>query len=276
MHAKGRSLVGFREKMSSYVADVERCEVLVPARWARWSANCGRLVTALSIPERIPQIEVAVGDNAHGAGGARAGATNRRRPGKAAPPSSSSMACASCCRPAGPTGWRPLAGELPELWYELPAYDLKLAFEPADFIQVNGAMNRLLIDRVLRAAGARRRAHACSTCSAGWATSRCHWRAVPRAWWASRARPASSRGRGPMPQRNGLANAEFHVANLAGEEAVQRCLRWPGAVAIPMCWWIRRAPARWMCCRRWPASRRGGWSMCPATRAASRATSGFW
>ena len=143
----GHSLVGFREKMSSYVADVERCEVLVPAVGAL-VGELGRLVTSLSIPERIPQIEVAVGDNA-----------TVLVVRVLVPPSAADRAhmlaferqhgVRILLQAGRPDRLEPLSGARPELWYELPAYELKLAFEPADFIQVNGPMNRLLIDRVL-------------------------------------------------------------------------------------------------------------------------------
>ncbi|HMA12165.1 MAG TPA: hypothetical protein VKO83_09775, partial [Steroidobacteraceae bacterium] len=62
VHAKGRSLVGFREKMSSYVADIEHCRVLVPPV-GELIGELSKLLTALSIPTRVPQIEVAAGDN---------------------------------------------------------------------------------------------------------------------------------------------------------------------------------------------------------------------
>ncbi len=63
VHAKGRSLVGFREKMSSYVADVQNCRVLAAPVGALVGA-LSELLTKLSIPTRVPQIEVAVADNA--------------------------------------------------------------------------------------------------------------------------------------------------------------------------------------------------------------------
>ena len=54
--------MGFREKMSSYVAEVEHCPVLRP-EVGLLVGELSRLVTRLSIPARIPQIEVAVGDD---------------------------------------------------------------------------------------------------------------------------------------------------------------------------------------------------------------------
>jgi len=58
---KGGVLVGFRERKSSYVADMTGCEVL-PAPVARLLPELRALVGGLSIRDRLPQIEVAVGD----------------------------------------------------------------------------------------------------------------------------------------------------------------------------------------------------------------------
>ncbi len=60
--AKGRVLVGFREKASNFIADIDGCEVLDP----RIGASLNRLSTVIegqSMPDRIPQIEVAAGDD---------------------------------------------------------------------------------------------------------------------------------------------------------------------------------------------------------------------
>ena len=43
----------------------------------------------------------------------------------------------------------PCRATVPALWYELPDFNLRLAFLPADFIQVNGDMNRRLVSRVV-------------------------------------------------------------------------------------------------------------------------------
>ena len=59
---KGVALVGFREKHSTYVADMTNCQVLTP-HVASLLVPLRRLVEELSILERMPQIEVAVGDN---------------------------------------------------------------------------------------------------------------------------------------------------------------------------------------------------------------------
>lgn len=59
---KERALVGFREKASSYVAEMSECRVL-PKHISDLIMPLRELLNQLSIRERIPQIEVAVGDN---------------------------------------------------------------------------------------------------------------------------------------------------------------------------------------------------------------------
>lgn len=226
VHAKGRSLVGFREKMSSYVADVARCEVLRPEVGAL-VGELGRLVSALSIPERIPQIEVAVGDNC-----------TVLVVRVLAPPTPDDRGklvdfarehgVAILLQAGRPDQLEPLSGQMPELWYELPAYGLKLAFEPTDFIQVNGAMNRALIDRVLELLQLDGDARVLDLfCGLGNFTLPLARRAAQvvgiegDAGLIERARANAT--------RNGITNAGFHAANLAGEEAVGRCLALVGA-----------------------------------------------
>lgn len=58
---KGRVLVGFRERGSSFVADIACCEVLASEVGSQLDA-LARLIERLSIRERLPQIEVAQGD----------------------------------------------------------------------------------------------------------------------------------------------------------------------------------------------------------------------
>ena len=60
---KGGVLVGFHERASSYVADMDSCEVL-PARVSELLVPLRRLIEGLSIRDRLPQIEVAVADDA--------------------------------------------------------------------------------------------------------------------------------------------------------------------------------------------------------------------
>ncbi|MGD8312278.1 MAG: TRAM domain-containing protein, partial [Gammaproteobacteria bacterium] len=56
---KGRVLVGFREKYSSFVAELSRCEVLAPAVGGR-IRELAALLDRLEAGKRVPQVEVAV------------------------------------------------------------------------------------------------------------------------------------------------------------------------------------------------------------------------
>jgi 23S rRNA (uracil1939-C5)-methyltransferase len=52
-------------------------------------------------------------------------------------------------QPGGPASVRPLTEPAPELSYALPESGVTLRFEPGDFLQVNAAMNRLLVERTI-------------------------------------------------------------------------------------------------------------------------------
>ena len=60
---KGKVLVGFRERLGPFIADVQHCDVLAPPV-GDLIAPLANLIMTLSIRERVPQIEVAVADNA--------------------------------------------------------------------------------------------------------------------------------------------------------------------------------------------------------------------
>ena len=60
---KGRVLVGFRERGAPYIAVMDRCEILAPPG-GDLLLSLAELIHGLSIRNRVPQIELAVGDNA--------------------------------------------------------------------------------------------------------------------------------------------------------------------------------------------------------------------
>ena len=141
---KGRVLVGFRERHSPYVADLRRCEVL-DERVGGLLEELAALIDGLSIRDRLPQIEVAGGDAVMG--------LNFR---VLTPPSAADLAqlqafgerhgFALYLQPGGPDSVR-LLGAGGALSYRLPDFDLNLEFQPWHFIQVNAAINRQLVRR---------------------------------------------------------------------------------------------------------------------------------
>lgn len=62
VEARDEALVGFREKRNRFIADIHQCEVLVPEVGHRLDA-LRELVSSLASRSRIPQIEVARGDD---------------------------------------------------------------------------------------------------------------------------------------------------------------------------------------------------------------------
>ncbi len=149
VEGKGGALVGFRERRSTYVADMDSCEVL-PPRISALIPGLRALISALSIRNRLPQVEIAVGD------AAIVLLFRNLLPFSAADQDLlRAFADANRVRvwlqPAGPDSaapFHPAAHE--DLYYTLPEFGLKLSFKPADFTQVNPAVNRLLVSRAVR------------------------------------------------------------------------------------------------------------------------------
>ena len=143
------ALVGFRERRSTYVADMRSCEVLAPPVSALLP-RLRELIGELSVRERVPQIEVAVGDDAtvlvfrHLLPLTGEDEAHLRR-------FAASAGVHVWLQPGGPDSAAPLQpAERDVLSYRLPQYDVRIAFEPTDFTQVNDSMNRALVSRVMR------------------------------------------------------------------------------------------------------------------------------
>jgi len=142
---KGGALVGFREKAAPYIADIEACEVLHPSVGGRL-LELRALIDSLSIPDRIPQIEVAIGDTtvalvlrhlAPLSEADRAVLTDfQRRTG-----------IGIYLQPGAEDTVHALDPETVRLSYCVD--QITVQFSPTDFTQVNGEINRAMIDVVL-------------------------------------------------------------------------------------------------------------------------------
>jgi len=146
---KGRTLVGFHEKRSSFVADMQHCEILAP-KIALLLPLLAELIDGLSIRERLPQIEVAVGEHVD--------VLVLR---VMDPPSSDDQAALRAfadrheiqfwLQTGGPDTFVPFHPlDAPQLSYGLPEFDIIMPFEPGEFTQVNSALNRVMISRAMR------------------------------------------------------------------------------------------------------------------------------
>ncbi|WP_415033182.1 23S rRNA (uracil(1939)-C(5))-methyltransferase RlmD [Azonexus sp.] len=147
--AQDTMLIGFHEWRSSYIADIRECHVMPPPVSALLMP-LRALLGGLSIAERLPQIEVAVGE--------RCTALVLRILQKLSKQDEAALRAFAdqhqvvfYLQPKGPeTAERfyPLPG--PPLTYVLPEFDLEFAFRPTDFTQVNHAMNRVLLRRAVQ------------------------------------------------------------------------------------------------------------------------------
>ena len=143
--AKGRALVGFREKHAPFITDMHRCEVLAQPLDALIN-DLSELVGKLSIRARLPQIELAVAENA-------VALVFRVLD----PPSEADLDAFRAfgvahdmriyLQPKGLDSVSLLypAEDSEPLFYTLPEFDIRIDFEPVDFIQVNSEINRRMV-----------------------------------------------------------------------------------------------------------------------------------
>ena len=152
---KGGALIGFRERRSTFVVDMASCLVL-PQRISALLPELRALVGSLSIRERVPQIELAIGEGADEDGREPLDVLVLR---VLEPPSDTDVDALTAfaarhgiqfhLQPRGPDSVRPLAANARKLAYELPEFALRFEFEPTDFTQVNAQMNRVLVRRAI-------------------------------------------------------------------------------------------------------------------------------
>jgi len=145
---KGVVLVGFHERKSSYVADMDSCEVLPPALSALLPRLRG-LIGAMAQRDRLPQIEVAIGQQV------MALVLRHLEP---LPDGDLALLRAFSAehgvqwwlQPKGPDTVHLLDERGPMLSYSLPEFDIEMPFKPTDFTQVNHEINRAMVSRALR------------------------------------------------------------------------------------------------------------------------------
>ncbi|HEY6453083.1 MAG TPA: 23S rRNA (uracil(1939)-C(5))-methyltransferase RlmD [Steroidobacteraceae bacterium] len=139
---KGRVLVGFRERASNLVADLERCEVLAPPMDGL-IAPLAALIGELSIRELLPQIEVSIGDGVAALvlrvlqSPTEQDCTRLRE-------FEARYGVRLFLQSGGLDSVRALTEPAPRLFYALPA-GVELEFGPTDFIQINAEVNRALV-----------------------------------------------------------------------------------------------------------------------------------
>jgi 23S rRNA (uracil1939-C5)-methyltransferase len=146
---KGRVVVGFRERLAPYIAALEHCDVL-SAPVGALIAPLSAMLTGLAARESIPQIEVAVADNAT----ALVFRVLRALP-QADIAALQDFAGQHSLRIYLQTGGLdsvvPLdaAAAHEPLRYALPEFDVAYEFAPTDFVQINASLNAGMVSQVL-------------------------------------------------------------------------------------------------------------------------------
>ncbi len=143
---KGGVLVGFRERASPYIAELERCEILVEKIGGAVLA-LRDLIGSLSIADRVPQLEVAC-DDARNALIVRHLDPLNAQDLDYLGAFSAATGIEFYLQPGGPDTVVALTATSATLSYALA--DLEFAFAPADFTQVNADINRELVALALQ------------------------------------------------------------------------------------------------------------------------------
>ena len=217
---KGKVLVGFRERGGRYIADLITCPVLHPQVGERLE-DLSRLVGELSVRDRLPQIEVAMGDE-------DAALVFRHLE----PLNDADRHLLRAfgevygfhihLQPGGLDSVHRLWPEEGEdlLVYRHPDFDVTLRFRPTDFTQVNRDINRAMVARAVELLALTGEESVLDLfCGLGNFT-------LPIARRA--AAVTGVEGEGGLIERaranadaNGIDNAEFHVADLADPAALE-------------------------------------------------------
>lgn len=150
---KGVVLIGFHERKSRYVADMQVCKV-VPASVSDLLMPLRELIASMEERDRLPQIELAMGDN----GEATVMALVLRHLNPLPEGDKAKLRAFAVANPAvqwwlqpkGPDTVHLLDEGGPELAYTLPEFGVRMPFKPTDFTQVNPHINSVLVGRALR------------------------------------------------------------------------------------------------------------------------------
>ena len=145
---KGQVLIGFHERKSRYVADMQQCPVLPPHVDAMLMP-LRALIAGMDARDTCPQIELACGDSVTALvlrqlEPLSAGDLARLRAFAADHPLQWWL------QPKGPDTVKLLDEGGEQLSYALPDFGITMPFKPTDFTQVNPHINRVLVSRALR------------------------------------------------------------------------------------------------------------------------------
>lgn len=149
---KGGILVGFHERKSRFVADMTSCPVL-PPHVSGMLVPLRELIGSLSIFDKVPQIELAMGE---GEGSGLTALVLRIMAPLSFEDESRLKAFADAygvqwwLQTKGPDTVTLFYPDTARLQYALPAFGVTMPFKPSDFTQVNHHINQTLVSMAVR------------------------------------------------------------------------------------------------------------------------------
>ena len=146
---KGEVLVGFHERKSSFVTDMQSCPVL-PPHVSAMLLPLRELIASLDAKETVPQIELACGDSITAMVLRHMEDLSDGDKAKLRAFASSNPGVQWWLQPGGLETVVLLDKNVPQLSYALPEFGIVMPFKPTDFTQVNPHINQVLVSRALR------------------------------------------------------------------------------------------------------------------------------
>ncbi|MCI4567429.1 23S rRNA (uracil(1939)-C(5))-methyltransferase RlmD [Lysobacter sp. CFH 32150] len=219
---KDKTLVGFRENDPRFVADLSECHTVIPQIGTKVSALAA-LIDGMDGRREIPQVEFIAGDDTivlvfrH-----LAPLSERDRNALVAFAQEHDFAI--FLQPGGIDSVHALWPDHPKLAFRLSQWDVELQFRPLDFIQVNAGLNQKMIASAMTLLDAQPDERVLDLfCGLGNFTlplARGVREVVGVEGDAGLVRRARENA-----AHNGLANAEFHAADLAQDLAGHTWMR---------------------------------------------------
>jgi len=209
-------LVGFREKNGRYLADLKRCEVLHPKVGTLIEA-LKSLISSLAAYQTIPQIEIAVGDDATALIFRHMEPLNKEDIDKLINFGKQHQ-LDIYLQPGKPETTHIIypVDKPHRLHYRLPAYNIEFSFHPADFTQINYEINQQMIARALDLLQPQETDHILDLfCGLGNFTLPIA-KQVAKVIGVEGAAEMVARAKENATQNN-IHNVEFYAANLAGD-----------------------------------------------------------
>ena len=143
---KEKVLVGFRERKSSFVTVMSRCEVLHPSLGDNLEI-LSECIEALSIKEHVPQIEVAIAEKDTILILRHLQPLNENDE-KVLIDYAKKLSITWYLQSGGLDTIKPLKNPV-QLTYSIPKHNIEMSFLPNDFTQVNFELNKKMIDLAL-------------------------------------------------------------------------------------------------------------------------------